>query len=167
VYALATDLRAPPDIASRCLFDRTTTKAHCIAIDCAAGFRPVEFPESYKARIGPLVIPPYLIPPKNANRMELNSCFMQPKLKMLGGVTMAKGTVKWFNASKGFGFIQPDNGGPDIFVHISAVERAGLSTLQDGQKVQYELVPDRRTGKASAENLQMSGTHGTGGGPKD
>ena len=67
---------------------------------------------------------------------------------------MATGTVKWFNAQKGFGFIAPDEGGADAFVHISAVERAGLSTLQDGQKISYELVADRRTGKASAANLQ-------------
>lgn len=67
---------------------------------------------------------------------------------------MATGTVKWFNAIKGFGFIQPDNGGPDAFVHISAVERAGMSTLADGQKVSYELVADRRSGKQSADNLQ-------------
>lgn len=68
---------------------------------------------------------------------------------------MASGTVKWFNAQKGFGFIQPDDGGQDAFVHISAVERAGLSTLNDGQKVTYELVADRRTGKKSADNLQV------------
>ncbi|GGE04570.1 cold-shock protein [Aureimonas endophytica] len=66
------------------------------------------------------------------------------------------GTVKWFNAQKGFGFIQPDNGGPDAFVHISAVERAGLTTLNDGQKVSYDLVADRRTGKQSADNLQAA-----------
>ncbi len=67
---------------------------------------------------------------------------------------MATGTVKWFNAQKGFGFIQPDAGGPDVFVHISAVERAGLRDLRDGQKVSYELVQDRRTGKSSADQLQ-------------
>ena len=67
---------------------------------------------------------------------------------------MATGTVKWFNAQKGFGFIAPDDGGADSFVHISAVERAGLSTLQDGQKISFELVADRRTGKSSAANLQ-------------
>ncbi len=66
---------------------------------------------------------------------------------------MATGTVKWFNADKGFGFIAPDNGGGDAFVHISAVERSGLSGLQDGQKVSYELVADRKSGKMSAENL--------------
>lgn len=67
---------------------------------------------------------------------------------------MATGTVKWFNGQKGYGFIQPDQGGPDVFVHISAVERAGLSGLADGQKVSYEIENDRRSGKASAVNLQ-------------
>ncbi len=67
---------------------------------------------------------------------------------------MATGTVKRFNPQKGFGFIQPDAGGPDVFVHISAVERAGLRELRDGQKVSYELVQDRRTGKSSADQLQ-------------
>ena len=64
---------------------------------------------------------------------------------------MTTGTVKWFNATKGFGFIQPDGGGKDAFVHISAVERAGLSTLAEGQKIQFELVTDRRSGKLSAD----------------
>lgn len=67
---------------------------------------------------------------------------------------MATGTVKWFNGQKGYGFIQPDQGGPDVFVHISAVERAGLSGLADGQKVSYEIENDRRSGKASAVNLR-------------
>ena len=67
---------------------------------------------------------------------------------------MAKGTVKWFNATKGYGFIAPMGGGKDAFVHISAVERAGLSTLNEGQVVEYELVENR--GKASAENLRVS-----------
>jgi cold shock protein len=67
---------------------------------------------------------------------------------------MTKGTVKWFNSQKGFGFIAPDNGGNDAFVHISAVERAGLGDLREGQKVGFELVADRRSGKMSAENLQ-------------
>ena len=66
---------------------------------------------------------------------------------------MATGTVKWFNTTKGFGFIQPDDGGADAFVHISAVERAGLRTLVEGQKVNYELVQDRRSGKFAADNL--------------
>ena len=67
---------------------------------------------------------------------------------------MATGTVKWFNSTKGFGFIQPDDGGADAFVHISAVERAGMQTLNEGQKVRYELVADKRSGKMSAANLQ-------------
>lgn len=67
---------------------------------------------------------------------------------------MATGTVKWFNSTKGFGFIQPDAGGPDVFVHISAVERAGLNGLTDGQKISYEITQDRRTGKSSADQLR-------------
>jgi cold shock protein len=67
---------------------------------------------------------------------------------------MATGTVKWFNAPKGFGFIQPDAGGPDVFVHISAVERAGIRDLNEGQKIAYEVVADKRTSKSSAENLK-------------
>lgn len=67
---------------------------------------------------------------------------------------MATGTVKWFNETKGFGFIQPDAGGADVFVHISAVQRSGLRGLNDGQKISYELVTDRRSGKVSADNLQ-------------
>jgi cold shock protein len=68
---------------------------------------------------------------------------------------MATGTVKWFNASKGFGFIQPDAGGSDVFVHISAVERAGMHTLNDGQKISYEIEQDRRSGKSSAGSLRV------------
>ena len=67
---------------------------------------------------------------------------------------MATGTVKWFNSAKGFGFIQPDDGGNDVFVHISAVERAGFSNLAEGPKVSYEVKMDPKKGKASAENLR-------------
>jgi CspA family cold shock protein len=67
---------------------------------------------------------------------------------------MANGTVKWFNATKGFGFIQPDDGGQDAFVHISAVERAGMTNLNEGQKLSYDLVADKRSGKMSADKLQ-------------
>jgi CspA family cold shock protein len=69
---------------------------------------------------------------------------------------MSKGTVKWFNNQKGFGFIKPDDGANDVFVHISAVERAGWITLNEGQKVSFEVVANRRTGKSSAENLQAA-----------
>jgi cold shock protein len=69
---------------------------------------------------------------------------------------MATGTVKWFNGQKGFGFIQPDAGGADVFVHISAVERSGLGQLNEGQKVNYELVQDKRTGKSSAGELSAA-----------
>src|SRR5262245_39098260 len=68
--------------------------------------------------------------------------------------SMSKGTVKWFNAQKGYGFIQPDDGGKDVFVHISAVERAGLYELKEGQQVTFEVVANRKTGKSSAENLK-------------
>ncbi|MGI3899068.1 MAG: cold-shock protein [Janthinobacterium lividum] len=67
---------------------------------------------------------------------------------------MSTGTVKWFNAQKGYGFIQPDDGTKDVFVHISAVERAGFSDLREGQKIGYELTTDRRSGKVSADKLQ-------------
>ncbi|HZG31173.1 cold-shock protein [Rhizobium sp. C4] len=67
---------------------------------------------------------------------------------------MASGTVKWFNSTKGFGFIQPDDGSTDVFVHISAVERAGMGTLSEGQKIRYEVLQDRRSGKSAAGNLQ-------------
>lgn len=68
---------------------------------------------------------------------------------------MATGTVKWFNGQKGFGFIQPNDGGSDVFVHISAVERAGLTGLAEGQKVSFEAKTDKMRGKTSAENLSL------------
>ena len=68
---------------------------------------------------------------------------------------MATGTVKWFNGQKGFGFIEPSDGSKDVFVHISAVERAGLGGLTEGQKVQFELKTDKMRGKVSAENLSL------------
>jgi CspA family cold shock protein len=67
---------------------------------------------------------------------------------------MTQGTVKWFNGQKGFGFIQPDDGSGDVFVHISAVERAGMYGLNEGQKVSFDVVANRKTGKSSAENLR-------------
>lgn len=68
---------------------------------------------------------------------------------------MLTGTVKWFNSQKGYGFIQPDAGGPDVFVHISAVQRAGFRELYENQKIAYEILVDRRSGKSSAGNLQV------------
>jgi cold shock protein len=67
---------------------------------------------------------------------------------------MNTGTVKWFNSQKGFGFIQPQNGDKDVFVHISAVERAGMYTLTEGQAISFDVIADRRTGKSSADNLR-------------
>jgi CspA family cold shock protein len=69
---------------------------------------------------------------------------------------MNTGTVKWFNNQKGFGFIQPETGSKDVFVHISAVERAGMTTLIEGQKVSFDIVADRKTGKSAAENLRAA-----------
>ncbi|MCK7474338.1 MAG: cold-shock protein [Rhodopseudomonas palustris] len=69
---------------------------------------------------------------------------------------MNTGTVKWFNSQKGFGFIQPSNGDRDVFVHISAVERSGMSSLNEGQQVSFDIVADRRTGKSAAENLRAA-----------
>lgn len=69
---------------------------------------------------------------------------------------MATGTVKWFNSTKGFGFIEPDAGGNDVFVHISAVQRAGMTGLDEGQKINYEVVQDQRSGKSSADNLSAA-----------
>jgi CspA family cold shock protein len=79
---------------------------------------------------------------------ELTCCYLK-------GHLMPTGTVKWFNSQKGFGFIAPDQGGPDAFVHISAVERAGLRDLKEGQKLDFELVSDRKSGKMSADNLKV------------
>ena len=70
---------------------------------------------------------------------------------------MPVGTVKFFNTQKGFGFIQPDDGSKDVFVHITAVERAGMRSLMEGQKISYEIVADRRSGKSSADNLRAAG----------
>jgi CspA family cold shock protein len=69
---------------------------------------------------------------------------------------MATGTVKWFNGEKGYGFIQPDNGSKDVFVHISAVEQAGMRSLNEGDKLTFDEVPDRKSGKVSAGNLQAA-----------
>ena len=81
-----------------------------------------------------------------------------PRSRLEGpGEGAASGVVKWFNPTKGFGFIQPDHGGGDVFVHISAVEQAGLASLDEGQTVDFEVVTDRRSGKLSAANLRVTG----------
>jgi CspA family cold shock protein len=92
---------------------------------------------------------------QNLDAHRLNRGSVKPK-QIRGLSKMATGTVKWFNSTKGFGFIQPDNGGADVFVHISAVERAGLSTLVEGQKINFEIEQDRRTGKSSAGSLSKA-----------
>ena len=81
---------------------------------------------------------------------------MQP-LGSVGENAMPTGTVKWFDSQKGYGFIQPDQGAKDVFVHISAVESAGLGSLREGQKISYEIVADRRSGKSAADNLRDAG----------
>ena len=80
---------------------------------------------------------------------------LQRPFNLLKEITMTVGTVKWFNAAKGYGFIEPNDGSKDAFVHISAVEQAGLTSLQEGQKVEYEVVPGQN-GKVSAENLKIT-----------
>jgi CspA family cold shock protein len=77
------------------------------------------------------------------------------KTRVRKGTIMQTGTVKWFNSEKGFGFIQPDQGGADVFVHVSAVERAGLGSLREGQKLSFELERDKRSGKTAASQLEL------------
>jgi CspA family cold shock protein len=90
------------------------------------------------------------------NRFHLRGVCCAGSIFALKGFVMTTGTVKWFNSTKGFGFIEPDNGGADAFVHISAVERAGMRELIEGQKVSFELERDAKSGKMSACNLQAA-----------
>ena len=90
---------------------------------------------------------------KNLDRLSRHFAGVERMFRQ-GFLFMQTGTVKWFNSQKGFGFIQPDEGGNDVFVHISAVERAGLNGLNEGQKVSFDIVADRRSGKSSADNLR-------------
>jgi cold shock protein len=83
-------------------------------------------------------------------------CQIPSLCSQVKGLPVNKGTVKWFNTQKGFGFIEPETGGKDVFVHISAVERAGMGSLNEGQKVTFDVVADRRTGKSSADNLRAA-----------
>jgi cold shock protein len=87
---------------------------------------------------------------------ELLCISSRPHDNKLKDDSMATGTVKWFNDQKGYGFVQPDDGSKDVFVHISAVEGAGLRSLKEGQKISFEIVTDQRTGKTSAGNLKAS-----------
>jgi CspA family cold shock protein len=94
------------------------------------------------------------LPPKSVSIAYWPRLVCTIYVRFLKDIVMSTGTVKWFNATKGFGFIQPDDGAADVFVHISAVERAGMRDLKDGQKLSYELVADKRSGKMSADRLQ-------------
>ena len=90
------------------------------------------------------------------HRYGLSDILPQANTTVEKEIVMNSGTVKWFNSTKGFGFIQPDDGSTDVFVHISAVERAGLGNLSDGQKISYDLVRDKKSGKNSADNLRAA-----------
>jgi cold shock protein len=95
--------------------------------------------------------------PKNTQTRistRTNGCAVGQRLCAFMETNMAQGTVKFFNAQKGFGFIVQDGGGPDVFVHISAVERAGMSNLNEGQKLSFDVEADSRSGKSAATNLQ-------------
>jgi CspA family cold shock protein len=92
--------------------------------------------------------------PDPLRKFDLAAPLGRVNIQTRKGTKMTTGTVKWFNGQKGFGFIQPDDGGSDVFVHISAVERAGMSGLNEGQKVSFELERDQRSGKTSAGQLQ-------------
>jgi CspA family cold shock protein len=93
----------------------------------------------------------FSLPISTSGRPALASAHVQTTVK---GIPMETGTVKWYNETKGYGFIQPDSGGKDVFVHATALERAGMRGLREGQKISYELQTDQRTGRASAVNLQ-------------
>jgi cold shock protein len=101
---------------------------------------------------------PRALLPKTSSGLNLNRVIVHANCARLrfGEENMPTGTVKWFNGQKGFGFIQPNDGGNDVFVHISAVERAGLSGLAEGQKVTFEVKADKMRGKVSAENLSLA-----------
>ena len=93
--------------------------------------------------------------PSKSSSSQIGSALAVPSFtNATKGFIMTTGTVKWFNSTKGFGFIQPDNGGADAFVHISAVERAGMREIVEGQKIGYEMERDSKSGKMSACNLQ-------------
>src|SRR5260221_14573146 len=112
---------------------------------------------AFTSPAAPVTLIPKTIANSTACPLPGEGCAWAAYICEVKGSPMPTGTVKWFNAQKGFGFIQPDNGGSDAFVHISAVERAGMSNLAEGQKVEVELVSHRPRGKMSADNLQAIG----------
>jgi CspA family cold shock protein len=110
-------------------------------------FRPNDLALSHTVRLTDGFLP---------KSRRLNGCAVAPPYLSSWIKYMTQGTVKWFNGQKGFGFIQPDDGSRDVFVHISAVERAGMHNLNEGQRVSFDVVADRRTGKSSADNLKAA-----------
>ena len=94
------------------------------------------------------------LPVSNSRSPTFGEARRHLSVDLIRKIVLITGTVKFFNTTKGFGFIEQGNGQPDVFVHISAVERAGMRSLNEGQKVSFEVVADRRTGRSSAENLQ-------------
>jgi len=112
-------------------------------------FRPNDLASPLTARLTDDLLPKNL---ERTGRVTTRLEYARTK----GRAPMNKGTVKWFNNQKGFGFIQPESGNQDVFVHISAVERAGLSTLNEGQQVTFDIVADSRSGKSAAENLRAA-----------
>jgi CspA family cold shock protein len=117
-----------------------------ITIYSASSFRPNDLARPRKARLTDDLPTNLELAGRAVGAVEM--CVIK------GIIRMITGTVKWFNSQKGFGFIQPENADKDVFVHISAVERAGMDTLTEGQKVSFDIVADSQTGKSAAENLQ-------------
>jgi cold shock protein len=136
-----------------CYFRRhyETDPLPCLLIEhrfCGIVFLPMAWPRIFASADNPL--PKTSIPNGRPYRRV-------PHISAtLRNAQMTTGTVKWFNPDKGYGFIQPDDGGKDVFVHISAVEQSGLRNLREGQKVAFEVVADKRTGKSSAGNLRAA-----------
>jgi CspA family cold shock protein len=116
-----------------------------MAEDAAIPSRPQPGGATMKGPLNTFTVAPSIRP--------LNAPVCSPRSVNSGRATVAKGTVKWFNPTKGYGFVQPEGGGKDVFVHISAVERAGLSTLNEGAVIEFEVVSNR--GKESAENIKV------------